>query len=171
MATLATASGFPYPATSETPDVQRDLKALADYLEAKTGPWTTWTPALTAATTNPTTGTGASIVGRYMQIGKTVHGWGYIGFGTAGTAAGSGNYRVSLPVANDGNGNSWMGLGRVKCAGLYTPVKLAFQTTTTCQLEYLSAAVNGTLSAAANAAPGAWTINDYLWYQFTYAAA
>jgi hypothetical protein len=62
-------------------------------------PWTTFTPALTAVTTNPTLGTGSVQNGRYVQAGKLIRGHGFIRFGTAGTAAGSGTYSVSLPVA------------------------------------------------------------------------
>lgn len=63
-----------------------------------TGAWNSYTPALTAATTNPTLGTGASATGTYIQIGKTVHFRAVIKFGTSGVAAGSGTYQISLPV-------------------------------------------------------------------------
>lgn len=70
MATLTTATGYPYPATTETPDVQRDLKALADYLEAQAGAGTSFTPTFT--------GTGAAIgngtlTGKWWKTGKMVH--------------------------------------------------------------------------------------------------
>lgn len=66
--------------------------------------WTNYTPALTASTTNPTLGSGAVTDGHYMVVGDgTAHGivyaYGEIIFGTSGTAAGTGNYIVSLPIA------------------------------------------------------------------------
>ncbi len=57
-----------------------------------------YTPALTATTTNPTLGTGSVATGRYFQFGKFVIANFAIKFGTSGTNAGSGAYRVSLPT-------------------------------------------------------------------------
>lgn len=57
-----------------------------------------YTPALTATTTDPTLGTGSVATGRYFQFGKFVIANFAIKFGTSGTNAGSGAYRVSLPV-------------------------------------------------------------------------
>ncbi|WP_088320299.1 hypothetical protein [Kineosporia sp. R_H_3] len=61
--------------------------------------WQSYTPALTASTTNPTLGTGGSITGKYIQVGKTVHFRIAVTFGTSPNA-GSGSYRFSLPVAS-----------------------------------------------------------------------
>ncbi|MDP8961497.1 MAG: hypothetical protein M3N32_07790 [Actinomycetota bacterium] len=58
-----------------------------------------YTPQLTATTTNPTLGTGAIAQGRYYRMGKLVWAAARIEFGTSGTGAGSGVYRVSVPVA------------------------------------------------------------------------
>lgn len=64
------------------------------------GAWTSWTPTLTATTTNPTLGTGGTVQeGYYMQLGKLVIAWYSIQFGTTGLNVGSGEYRLSLPVA------------------------------------------------------------------------
>ena len=61
-------------------------------------PWVSYTPVLTAVTTNPTNWTG---VGRYVVIGKTCHY--YFNFTAASTfTAGSGDYIVSLPVTLQG---------------------------------------------------------------------
>lgn len=62
------------------------------------GVWTSYTPVVTGATTNPTLGTGSVVEGRYVQNGTIVTCWFGIQFGTSGTAAGSGEIRVSLPV-------------------------------------------------------------------------
>lgn len=63
-----------------------------------TGKWTSFTPTLTASTTNPTLGTGSGAVGGYSIWGKTVFYRFNIQFGTSGTNAGSGTYRISVPV-------------------------------------------------------------------------
>ena len=76
-----------------------DLAAAVNTLCPVGTSWANWTPALTATTTNPTLGTGSVATGRYFQLGKLVVANFKIQFGTSGTSAGSGAYRVSLPVA------------------------------------------------------------------------
>ena len=61
----------------------------------------TYTPTLTATTTNPTLGTGSVQMGRYWETTDKVEGEIYIKFGTSGAAAGSGSYRLLLPVNID----------------------------------------------------------------------
>lgn len=76
-----------------------------------------YTPALTATTTNPTLGTASVQSGRYFQIGKFVIANFAIKFGTAGAVAGSGAYRISLPVpcTTTANTNSYVvGYGHVR---------------------------------------------------------
>ncbi len=63
--------------------------------------WTSYTPTLTAATTNPTLGAasaGAVQFGRYCKVGRLVVAQFGIRFATSGASAGSGAYTVSLPV-------------------------------------------------------------------------
>jgi hypothetical protein len=61
----------------------------------------TYTPTLTAVTTNPTLGTGSSAVGWWQRNGHFITGETLFTFGTAGVAAGSGAYMISLPFAPD----------------------------------------------------------------------
>lgn len=63
------------------------------------GTWTAWTPTLTAVTTNPTLGSGATATGRYIELdtGLIIARF-TIQFGSSGVGAGSGEYRLSLPV-------------------------------------------------------------------------
>jgi hypothetical protein len=65
------------------------------------GAWTSWTPAITATTTNPSLGSGGFLnaSGAYIQIGKTVMGWALIIAGNTSVTAGSGTYQLSFPVA------------------------------------------------------------------------
>lgn len=58
-----------------------------------TGVWAAWTPSLTASGSNPTA-SNVTAESRYMQIGKTVIGKAQMTV----SAAGSGNYRIPLPV-------------------------------------------------------------------------
>jgi hypothetical protein len=58
-----------------------------------------YVPALTAVTTNPTLGTSSFADGRYQLIQKRAFVEGAIYFGTSGAAAGTGDYRISVPSA------------------------------------------------------------------------
>ena len=62
------------------------------------GEWTSYTPVLTASVTNPTLGTGSQQLGSFARIQNLIICRFYIAFGASGTNAGSGSYRVSLPV-------------------------------------------------------------------------
>ena len=72
---------------------------IRDALTGLQAAYASWTPALTATTTNPTMGTGSSVTGTYLQVGKHITGTLEIVAGTSGFVAGSGTYRISLPVA------------------------------------------------------------------------
>lgn len=75
----------------------------------------TWTPAITASTSNPTI-TYTSQVGQYLQIGKLVFANFSIVINTY--SGGSGNIRVSLPVAVSA---SFSANGAVALTGVDTP--------------------------------------------------
>jgi hypothetical protein len=66
------------------------------------GEWTSYTPVLTASVTNPTLGTGSAQTGSYARIQNLIIYRFFIRFGSSGISAGSGSYRVSLPVAASG---------------------------------------------------------------------
>lgn len=75
------------------------VKSWIDWLAAGISfdPWTTWTPVWTASGTNPTLGSGGSITGSYVQIGKTVHFSMTLTLGS-GASGGSGSWQFTLPV-------------------------------------------------------------------------
>ena len=77
--------------------------------------WQGWTPALTAATTNPNIGSTGVIDGRYRQIGKTVDFELRISSSGSGLSNGSGNYRISYPVTPN---NNYIGGNSPKIVGL-----------------------------------------------------
>ena len=72
--------------------VSAGKRIIADILDQGT-----YVPALTAATTNPTLGSGSSQTGWWKRVDDLIIGGGQIKFGTSGVAAGSGTYYVSLP--------------------------------------------------------------------------
>jgi hypothetical protein len=126
--------------------------------------WETWTPALTAATTNPTLGTGGTTNGRYGRIQKVVIGLGFIQFGTAGTAAGSGLYYVSLPVTAQAAGRVIGDFQVYDGTSLWRVGTLVTDTTSRAYMMYEGSFVN-------NTQPWAWGTNDFIRYSFTYEAA
>lgn len=81
---------------------ETDTKAIAKYnvsaWEYVTGSRNTYTPSLTASTTNPTLGTASVALGWWnYEPGPAVSMNFFIRFGTSGVAAGTGTYSVSLP--------------------------------------------------------------------------
>lgn len=66
------------------------------------GNWTSYTPVLTATVTNPTLGTGSVVSAAYARVKNLIIYRYFIQFGTSGVNAGSGEYKVSLPVTSAG---------------------------------------------------------------------
>jgi len=149
-----------------------DIHGIADTsLLAVQAVYSGWTPALTATTTSPTLGTGSSAQGRYFQNGKHVVAYGSINFGTSGTAAGTGDYQISLPVTartRVNNDMNMIGQGYLfdssasalrPCIFIYVDTgKVGIRLTT-----------DGSLVTAA--APWAWAASDVLIFHFDYEAA
>jgi hypothetical protein len=130
--------------------------------------WETWTPALTASTTNPTLGTGSTASGRYGRIQKTVFGQLLIQFGTSGTAAGTGFYFVSLPVTAQALGPT-VGSGYIldNSTSLLRHVVAVLDTTGRMAL-WLE---NTTSFAVGAGNPWAWAASDSIRIDFQYEAA
>ncbi len=86
----------------------------------------TFTPTLTASTTNPTMGTGSLRVGWYTYLPGPMVNYNFeVLFGSSGAAAGSGTYAISLPVpvASLGSGIVAVGICQLadSSAGLFQP--------------------------------------------------
>lgn len=73
--------------------------------------FTDWTPQISSATTSPTLSDDAShiVEGRYCQIGELVIARGQVKAGTSGVNAGSGTYRLHLPVTAAVPANATLG--------------------------------------------------------------
>lgn len=159
------ASGHLIPVTDDTYKLGDATHMLSDLFVHMD----TFTPGLTA-TANPTLGSGSSQTGYYMQIGLLVLGFATIKFGTSGTAAGTGNYRVSLPVSADTafytSNTMIIGSASSTTAGNGRLGQLRYQSSGTLANIYDSS--NAQYSATN---PGAWAANDNIMYQFMYRAA
>jgi len=129
--------------------------------------WETYTPALTASTTNPTLGTGSSVSGRYGQVNKIVCGQGQISFGTSGVAAGNGFYFVSLPITAQSSGKVIGQFQFYDSSSGAVYLGTVISDTTTRGIMYYGAPS----TVVTNAAPFVWAANDFIRYTFQYEAA
>lgn len=146
--------------------VHRDGTGLADAFTAA-GQWQSWTPVLTAATTNPTLGTGSSQTGRFMRIGTMVVGHGRIAFGTTGVLAGNGQYRTSLPIPCATSGvvvGSMMAQDTSNLTASRGGVMISGPTSTTTTSQTVA-------GITAHNVPFAWAATDIFTFTFMYEAA
>lgn len=130
----------------------------------------TYVPVLTAATTNPTLGTGGSIVGRYYEDGEHVEGHILVTFGTSGVSAGSGTYYLSPPTNIDTT-HAFAVVGQFylydSSAGNIVTGILARNSTSTMSLFQTHASA----AAIGSASPWTWAANDLLIVHFSYEKA
>jgi hypothetical protein len=101
------------PATSDFVNVTTDINnnmdsidtALAELdtrLDVHEAVHTSWTPTVSADTTNPTFGTGGFVAGRYLKMGQTLFFKIRTYVGSGGSTAGNGTYYWSLPAGLTG---------------------------------------------------------------------
>lgn len=134
--------------------------------------WQSWTPALTASTTNPTLGSGSEQKGRWRRVENLVIATAKIKFGTSGTNPGSGTYSVSLPVpaavsGSDGGAIGYGWIGDASVGDLRTCVYRPFFANSKAEVYFTGVASN----AVTNAVPWTWAANDELWATFVYEGA
>jgi hypothetical protein len=136
------------------------------------GVWASYTPTLTTSGTSPTLGTGSFVSGNYVQFGKLVICRFYIAFGSSGAAAGSGTYRVSLPVSSNQmtqpSGTIFM---YDSSAGNGVANAAAFYDGGADFLTIIYAASATTYASVTHAAPWAWAASDQIRGFIMYEAA
>lgn len=155
-------------ATQWTANVTAGQVLNASKLQEIGAVWETWTPVLTASTTNPTLGTGSASVGRYGRINKTVFGNVAINFGTSGALPGTGFYFVTVPITAQASG-TLIGQGYIFDAStsLVRHVVALMDNTTRMGL-WID---NATNFAVAATNPWTWSNSDQIRVQFEYEAA
>ena len=94
--------------------LEREVERL-QVKEQPVGAWQSYTVSWTADTTNPSIGNG-TLVGRYVQIGKTVICSIALAMGST-TTYGSGDWSFSLPVTAKSSGLSYLGKWVIVDAG------------------------------------------------------
>ena len=83
------------------------------------GTWVAYTPTITAGGTACTLGTGGTVTGAYVKVGKWVYAVGDIRFSTtAGAVVPAGNFAIGVPTAMDLFADSFMVLGGLRVTGL-----------------------------------------------------
>ena len=153
----------------EVPTATHFNDNLRDFARGFTDAWTSYTPTLTASTTNPTNWTQT---GYYARVGKLVIAKGTLTAGGAMTA-GSGTYRIALPV------NAQTALGNAVLEGstylydnstgnAYSIAVPYAANTAYIQLVYGTGGTGGTV---AHNAPWTWAASDSIQFAFSYEAA
>jgi hypothetical protein len=151
----------------EGTDILTIYSGAAWYEIGPFGAWSSYTPVLTASSSNPTLGSGSSATGRYQRLGRRVTFEAQITFGTSGTATGSGTYRVSVPATID---SAWWGhtIGNAVLIDTGTPYPRS-----------VSVGADGTYvemyseasAAVTHAVPFSWAASDIIRITGTYEAA
>lgn len=132
--------------------------------------WTPYTPVLTAVSSNPVLGTGATAQGRYVREGRRVTVQVNIRFGTSGVSAGSGFYEISLPVlarsVNPGFLAIGTAYGRDNPAANFADGQAFIPTGVNNKVR-----ISIDSAVIANNIPWTWSVNDELGFTGVYEAA
>jgi hypothetical protein len=122
-----------------------------------------YTPTLTASTTDPTLGTGSTATADYILRQGFVKVRFFFQFGTAGVAAGSGTYQISLPTGL-GIDADWasqypIGLARIRDSSVPT---IAFDWRCVTDLSFADKITikNDTGGAVTSSVPWTWAASD-----------
>lgn len=131
--------------------------------------WETYTPTLTASTTNPNLGSTGSAAGRYARVNKLVFGNAQFVFNGAGINAGFGFYFCSLPITAQG-------AGVVAGSAIAIDVSTFASSTNICQTDTVNRLIGyGTGGAGLVATIGyntfVWAAGDLIRFNFCYEAA
>ena len=185
MADTTPTYGWPYQELGDPPDgadlgqdlalaIEATVDSIDDRLDTAeatlaalpAGP-TSYTPALTASSVNPTLGSGGDFTqaGHWWRVGKMVYVTIRLRFGSSGNTAGTGDYKVSLPTAASATlaASGALAGGAVVGSGVVRDNSAVSSSwTVTAQLEtattvLLVASSNGAVGAAV---PWAWAASD-----------
>lgn len=143
------------------------LDGVTGALLQNPGSWTSYTPVLTASTTNPSIGDG-TVIGKYCQLGKIVFAHIRIFFGSSGVSAGTGTYYISLPV-NCLQSN--IGIGFADLADANTGARSIGFCKPADATKFMIDYDGGNYLGVQNASPWTWAATDGIWAVLTYEAA
>lgn len=152
----------------EVPTATHFNENVRDFGRAFADAWTSYTPTLTASTTNPTNWTQT---GYYMRAGKLVI-CRFVLTAGASVTAGSGTYRIALPV----NANTTVGVGPSMAyafdssASAILHPRISIDNTAYIGLWYPATWPSGTNTAVGNATY-TWAVNDQIAGALVYEAS
>lgn len=131
--------------------------------------WSTYTPAFTTdgAGADPNLGSGFTLEGRYVRVGKLVVASVLIIFGSSGVDAGVGTYVIGLPVAARTAQNVSIGGGHITDAGVDNYIVDTQIATTSSNMWLIVEAGN----IVSNASPFAWGASDRISLSVFYESA
>jgi hypothetical protein len=156
-------------AGSVTERMKIDNAGLVTGTGTSLGAWTSFTSTLTASTTNPNIGSTGTSSGHYCRIGKTIFFRVTIVFAGTGISAGSGYYRIGIPVTASGSaggvGSAWMYDASAGARQLGT---LTLAATTYCEIILTGASG---FPAVQDNSPWTWAADDTITVSGTYEAA
>ena len=153
----------------EVPTATHFNENVRDFGRAFSDAWTSYTPTLTASTTNPTNWTQS---GYYMRAGKLVI-CRFLLVAGASVTAGTGTYRIALPV----NANTTIrhGASMAFCydssANSTALPRIYVENTAYVTLLYPATWPTGTQTSVSATAPFTWDANDEIGGGFVYEAA
>jgi hypothetical protein len=134
----------------------------------KDGAWTTYTPTLTATTTNPTLGTGSIANGWYKRLdNKTVIVKVLIVFGS-GMTPGSGTYDISMPFARAQNDPSGLSGMIQEATGTHNRIVSALAASASNTTVRLMASASGDAVTVSDSQPWVWAANDFISFTYIY---
>lgn len=138
------------------------------------GAYTAYVPTWTASGTAPAIGN-ATVIGQYVQVGKLVHAYGSIVFGSTSTF-GTGVYSLALPVPasvnaiGGGNNSCGSGYGSHSVSGMFQPTYFIRGGGTTMGIFYATTYL-GAAAQAGQLAPWTWANADLINWDILYEAA
>lgn len=156
-------------ATQWTAGLSSGQILLASKLNEIGAAWETYTPILTASTTNPNIGTTGIAAGKYARINKIVLGQASFTFNGAGIAAGLGFYFYSLPIAAISSGMN-VGNAHAIDVSTFATIHNSLATDTTTRL--LGVGTGGpSLAGTIQSTTFAWAAGDFIRISFIYEIA
>lgn len=141
---------LPYPSGTDAPQGNLQIQALAEALDPLVGgPWQSYTPTYSGNIGN------GSLEARYKKIGRTVHLYVNLTFGSTTTTG-----TFGFPVSAVGSRN----VGTCVCRDLsatQTYTMLAMQSSTAIQ-------IRGSAGSISSTSPFTWATGDEIAFQMTY---
>jgi hypothetical protein len=131
--------------------------------------WETYTPTLTASTTNPNIGTTGIASGRYARVNKIVVGQASFTFNGAGIAAGLGFYFCSLPITAQAAGVA-AGVANAIDVSTFASIQNSLSTDTTTRLIGIGTG-GASLAGSIQSTTFVWAAGDFIRFTFCYEAA